>query len=221
MMRRNRCMGPKTFPSVMDDAVPWRVGAVVLAVALLVNLLTGNTLWRNYTLVGIAVFLVLHHLHHRGSWHIPPRTALAMAIVGALHFLGGSLAGVHRVFGVNGLYYILPWWDNAAHALGGAAVWLLADAVLRQHLGGLQRRVVTSVAAVALAVLAGVVVELYEFAGFLLFGTVDQGFYTNTMLDLYYDLLGAVAAAVAAHRWDAWWGPEAEEGPGAEAAQTF
>jgi hypothetical protein len=73
-------------------------------------------------------------------------------------------------------------------------------------------------AAVGLAVLLGVVVELHEFGGFVAFGTVDQGFYTNTMLDLYHDVLGAGAAAVLGHRWDAWFGPaEAAGDPATDA----
>lgn len=185
----------------------WAVGAGVLAGALATNVATGNALWRNYTLVGTAVFLVLYRLEQVGAMRIPTRTLHAITLVGALHFLGGSLAGLHEIFGVNGAYYIFPWWDNAAHLLGGAVAWLLCDAVLRQRLAMAARRPATSAAAVGLAVLVGVLVELYEFSGFLAFGTVDQGFYVNTMLDLYYDVLGAAAAGVVAHRWEAWFGP--------------
>lgn len=195
----------------------WTLGAGVLAVALATNVATGNALWRNYTLVGVLVFAGMYHLERRGTLVIPARTLHAIVAVGSLHFLGGSLAGVHDVFGVNGAYYIFPWWDNAAHLLGGAVAWLLADATLRARLDLAARRPATSLAAVGLAVLLGVAVELYEFGGFVAFGTVDQGFYTNTMLDIYYDVLGAGAAAVLAHRWEAWFGPAgpAEAGEGA------
>lgn len=196
----------------MKTRAVWSAGAVVLGVALAANVWNGNRLWTAYTLVGVVLFAAFLALDRRGIVRIPPGTLLAMTVLGALHFLGGSLAGVHRGFGVNGAYYVFPWWDNVAHFLGGGVVWMLADVVLRDRLGIPTRRVATSVAAVAFAALAGIAVELYEFTGFIAFGTVDQGFYVNTMLDLYYDVLGAAAIAVSAHQWARWWGTRSRAG---------
>lgn len=188
----------------MKRGTTWLLGAAVLAIALAANLATRNGLWTAYTIVGAVGFATFYALEKRGAWRIPQGTLVALSVLGALHYLGGSLAGVHRAFGVNGLYYVLPWWDNLAHFLGGAIAWTLADAVLRERLAVPARRFATSASALAFAALAGVAVELYEFAGFVGFGTIDQGFYVNTMLDLYYDLLGATAAGVAAHAWPRW-----------------
>lgn len=187
----------------MEVRHPWRIGAAVLLAALGLNLATGNGLWIAYTLVGIAAFTGLYLAEQRGIWRIPRGTLVGLSVLAALHFLGGSLAGVHEAFGVNGAYYVLPWWDNLAHFLGGALAWLLFDAVLRQWLDLEERQGATTLGALGVAVLAGVLVELYEFSGFLFFGTVDQGFYVNTMLDLYYDVLGGVAIAVWSHRGQA------------------
>lgn len=191
----------------------------MLILALVLNLSTGNGLWLAYTLVGVLAYAILFVLDRRGKLDVPSRTLMAMAIVASLHFLGGSLAGVHSVFGVNGAYYVLPWWDNVAHFLGGAVGWMFFDFLFRARMGLEERRVATSLAAVGFTAMAGIGVELYEFSGFLFFGTIDQGFYTNTMLDLYYDLLGAGAAAIAIHRWAAWFS-RAETSHGPEPAEA-
>lgn len=122
--------------------------------------------------------------------------ALAVWLVGlgaALHYVGGSMAGLHRVGGPNGLYYTFPWWDNVVHFLGSWAVGAAAAALLAAPPAGRFRLRVALAACVGVTV--GVAVEVYEFLQFVLWGTVDQGFYTNTVLDLYYNALGACAGA--------------------------
>lgn len=156
------------------------------------NLATRNTLWLGYTLIGLGGFFTLVGLLRARGWHVPSGPAWGAGIAGALHYVGGSLSGVHQIGGPNGLYYAFPWWDNVVHFLGSVSIALIAEVALRRRLASPALR---GLLATCVAVTAGVLVELYEFGQFLWLGTIDQGFYTNTVLDLYYNLLGACVAS--------------------------
>lgn len=171
---------------------PYLATGTALAIALGVNALTRNGLWFFYTLIGSGLFLLLVGFV-RLRWLKPPSSAVwAVGVVAALHYGGGSLSGLHQFGGPNGAYYVFPWWDNVVHVLGSAAVSVAAFVALRARLPHTSRALVATLA-ICLATLAGVLVELYEFAQFALLGTIDQGFYTNNMVDLYNNLLGAAA----------------------------
>jgi len=172
---------------------PYVATGVLLALAAALNLATGNRLWLGYTMVGVALLLVGVGLARLKGWFLPRRPAWLLGIMAAMHWGGGSLAGLHQVGGPNGLYYAFPWWDNVVHLVGSTAVGLAA-AILVHRLLPTRRRAVLFLAA-CIGITAGTFVELYEFAQYVLFGTVDQGFYTNTMVDLYNDALGAVLGA--------------------------
>ncbi len=90
------------------------------------------------------------------------------------------------------MYYALPWWDNVVHFLGAGAAGVAAAYLLAPRMTPTKG---TIFVAGCVASFLGMVVELYEFTGFLWFGTVDQGYYTNTLLDLYYNALGAFTGA--------------------------
>lgn len=180
--------------------LPYRVTAGVFAAALLLNAFTGNGLWMAYTLVGTTVFSVVVGLVRHHDLRIPPMAVWMVGLAAGLHYAGGSMGGVHQIGGLNGLYHVFPWWDNTVHALGSAAVAVAAVALLDIALPTAHRALVGFLG-LAVAALVGVLVELYEFAQFVFFGTVDQGFYTNTLLDLYYNLIGATLAVVLYGRW--------------------
>jgi hypothetical protein len=175
------------------DWRPYQATAGVLAGAVALNVWTGNGLWLAYSLVCWAVFLLAAGLVRAGRWSPAPRAVWLVGLTWGLHYVGGSLAGLHRVGGPNGLYYALPWWDNLVHGLGSAGVAVAACAALRPLLPG--RPMLAAFLAVAVSSLVGVAVELYEFAQFVWFGTVDQGFYTNTLVDLYSNLVGGAVGA--------------------------
>lgn len=186
-------MASKPSPSIVDWRPYWAT-AVALAVAAALNLATGNGLWLAYTLVGGTVFLVIIGLVRATPWRPPTRAVWMVGLAASLHYLGGSLSGLHQIGGPNGLYYAFPWWDNLVHGLGSAALGAAAAAGLLSVLPG--RRVLVAFLAVAVASLLGVGVELYEFAQYLWFGTVDQGYYTNTLVDLYSNLVGGAIGAI-------------------------
>lgn len=195
---------------------PWRrapyVAAFALvAVAVATNAAVGNRLWLGYSLVGLVLVGTVAALDAAYRWRLPDRLLWWCGVPLAMHYLGGSLSGLHQ-WGPNGLYYALPWWDNAVHFLGAAAVGVAAAHVLAPRLRpGRGARATTVVLATCVAATLGLAVELYEFTGFLWFGTVDQGYYTNTVLDLYYNALGGFAGA-----W-MWTRPRPTAGPAAAA----
>lgn len=170
---------------------PYGAALAILACAIAANLAVGNRLWLGYSLVGVVLIVTTMVLDHVNRWHLPDRLLWACGVPLAMHYLGGSLSGLHQ-WGTNGLYYVFPWWDNLVHFLGAGAVGVAAAYLLEPVVEG--RRTIIFVATCVAATL-GMAVELYEFTGFLWFGTVDQGYYTNTLLDLYYNTLGAFAGA--------------------------
>ncbi len=177
--------------------VAWRrpaylvsLGIVVLAVA--ANAAIHNRLWFSYSAIGVVLVVTVMVLDGVYRWHLPDRLLWWCGVPLAMHYLGGSLSGLHQ-WGTNGLYYALPWWDNLVHFIGTGAVGVAAAYLLAPRLP--RQRAVVVFAAGGIATTLGMLVEFYEFAGFLWFGTVDQGYYTNTVLDLYYNALGGFAGA--------------------------
>ena len=180
--------------------VPWRrapyvVALLLVASAVAVNAAVDNRLWLVYSVVGLVGLGALLAVDRAYRWHLPDRLLWWTTVPLAMHYLGGSLSGLHQ-WGSNGLYYALPWWDNLVHFLGAGAVGVAAAHVVRPRLAPARGvRATTVVLATCVAATLGLAVELYEFTGFLWFGTVDQGYYTNTVLDLYYNALGGFAGA--------------------------
>lgn len=170
----------------------WATGAV-LALALALNAFTRNGLWFWYTSLGVAGLLTFVGLARIGKLVFPTLAVWLFGIGGAMHYLGGSLSGIHAIGGPNGLYYAFPWWDNLVHALGAGSMGVAAAALLLPSLPG--RKVLVGFLAACVSVTVGVFVELYEFSQFVFFETIDQGFYTNTLLDLWNNLLGAALGA--------------------------
>lgn len=183
--------------SAATDWRPFYATGIALGAAFALNLATRNGLWLGYTLIGLGGFFTLVGLVRVRRWRVPVGPAWGAGLAGALHYVGGSLSGLHQVGGPNGLYYAFPWWDNVVHFLGSVSVALIAEVALR---GQVRPAWLRAFLATCVAVLLGVLVELYEFAQFLWLGTVDQGFYTNTVLDLYYNVLGGAAASALAIR---------------------
>ncbi|HLE47415.1 MAG TPA: hypothetical protein VI818_03885 [Candidatus Thermoplasmatota archaeon] len=181
--------------SANTDWRPFVATGFALGAALALNLLTHNSLWFWYTVLGLGILLTVAGATNAYRLRPPRQAVWGVGITASLHYVGGSLSGLHQIGGPNGLYYAFPWWDNVVHALGSGAIAMAAHAFLATRIHG--SRPFTAFLAVCVASFVGVLVELYEFAQFVFLGTVDQGFYTNTVLDLYYNLLGATLGAVA------------------------
>jgi hypothetical protein len=178
-------------PFVLPSA-PYIACFGIVLVAVAANAALHNRLWFTYSLVGLVVVATIFALDRVYAWHLPRRLLWWCGVPIAMHYLGGTLSGLHQ-WGSNGLYYALPWWDNLVHFLAAGAVGVAAAYLLAPRLPRQPRTVVFL--ATCLGAFLGLAVELYEFVGFLWFDTVDQGYYTNTVLDLYYNALGGFAGA--------------------------
>lgn len=152
----------------------------------------------SYNAIGAAATLLFTLVVHRLRLDLPRWPTLVCFVALSLHYIGGSLGGHFGIAGINGLYAVFPWYDRITHFAGTAGValllWHLLSA-LRQTRGWVLPDAALSWFAFGLTMGVGVAVELFEFTAWLLFGTIDQGFYTNTMMDLFVDTCGAAFGA--------------------------
>lgn len=169
--------------------------------------LEGKPLWASYNLIGALATLLFAFVVHRARLDLPRWPTLVCFAALCLHYVGGSLGGHFGVTGVNGLYAVFPWYDRITHFGGTAGVtllfWHLLASLARRRAWVLPP-VALSWFAFGLGMAVGVAVELFEFGAWTFFGTIDQGFYSNTMMDLFVDTCGAafgagLAAATARH----------------------
>ncbi len=165
----------------------------MLLMALGLNAWTRNGLWFWYTTLGVAGLLTFVGLARTGILVFPTLSVWMFGVAGALHYMGGSLSGLHTIGGPNGLYYVFPWWDNLVHLIGSAAMGIAAATILLAKIPA--SRGTIGFLATCIAVTVGTLVELYEFSQFLWLGTIDQGFYTNTLIDLWENLIGSAFGA--------------------------
>lgn len=187
---------------------PFLVGLACFAVLALVNEARDFALWRNYALSGIGLGGLTTYLVWRADWRLPHYIQWVIVAGLLLHYGGGSLGspdpfrmGLLDLHGVNGAYHEFTWWDNLTHGVGigaGAmAIAYLAEAYQLRRGFAWPGWAVGAIAVLG-ALAAGVVVELYEYLGKSAFQTIDQGGYVNTMRDLHFNVLGALAGAVLA-----------------------
>lgn len=180
------------------EVVPLLLLAAAFALLSVATLVEGKRLWAAYNAVGVAVTLAFALLVARLRIALPRVPALVCYVAICLHYVGGSLGGHFGVEGVNGLYAVFPWYDRITHFGGAAGVSLLVWHVLaglRAAHAWVVPDAALAWAAFGLTMAVGVGVELFEFGAWTFFGTIDQGFYSNTMMDLLVDTCGAAFGA--------------------------
>lgn len=174
----------------------WALGSLAVAFASLsiATYLEAKPLWAAYNALGVLFTLTFALVIRRLRVPLPGRATALCYIAVCLHYVGGSLGGHFGVAGVNGLYAKIAWYDRVTHFAGAAGVALLCFHLLGQleaaHGWVISERAV-AIFAFTIAMTLGVFTELFEFAAWTFFGTVDQGFYSNTMMDLFTDTAGA------------------------------
>jgi hypothetical protein len=192
----------------LHHVLPFAIGLAAFAALAVLNESRGFTLWRNYALSGVVLGGIVTWILWRKDVRLPHYIQWVIVAGLILHYGGGSLGspspfrmGLMGMHGVNGAYHEYTWWDNLTHGVGigaGAmAIAYLADAYqLRRGLAWPW----WAIAGLSLlgALTGGVGVELYEYLGKTAFQTIDQGGYVNTMRDLHFNVLGAVAGAAIA-----------------------
>lgn len=186
------------------DVLPILFLAAALASVAVATYLEGKRLWAAYNVVGLTLLLAFALLVARLRLDLPRGATLVCYLTLILHYVGGSLGGHFGIDGVNGLYAVFPWWDRVTHFAGASGVALLAFHVLRGVGARDAWRVpdgALALFAFALTMAVGVGVELFEFGAWTFFATIDQGFYSNTMMDLYGDATGAAFGAALGVAW--------------------
>lgn len=205
---RDFLRAPATVPLLL-------VAAALLCLAL-ATFAEGKRLWAAYNAVGATLALALAVVLWWQRLELPRAAALVCLGTAMLHYVGGAVGGP----GINGMYAAVPWWDRVTHFAGAAGVAVLALGLLRaasrRDGGWTLPASALALFAFCLAVAVGVGVELFEFGAWAMFGTIDQGFYSNTMMDLFDDATGAAFGAALAHAWTrarALVSPAADAGP--------
>lgn len=178
------------------DARAWALVFLAAAFAslALATALEGKRLWAAYNLLGVLFTLIFALVIHRLRVPIPPRATMICYIAVCFHYVGGSLGGHFGLTGINGLYAAIPWYDRVTHFAGASGIALLTFHLLLEMSrarGWIVSERAWAVFAFACAMTMGVFIELFEFGAWTFFGTVDQGFYSNTMMDLFTDTAGA------------------------------
>lgn len=188
--------------------MPFLVGLATFALLAALNHGRGFDLWRNYALSGLGLGGITTWVLYRYDVRVPHYIQWVIVIGLWLHYGGGSLGspdpyrmGLLGYHGINGAYHVHTWWDNLTHFMGIGAgtmaiAYLLEAYQVRRGLAW--SKLVVFALAVTAGLAAGVGVELYEYLGKAVFQTIDQGGYANTMMDLHFNLLGAVVGGALA-----------------------
>lgn len=124
------------------------------------------------------------------AWLLATLREAGWAPLGVFVFYLVAAQGLH-------LYTIWPVLDAPTHFAGGAAAVIFSSAAIRHGapLLGATPRSIRLLASVGLAAIVAVLWEFYEFACDRYLGTqMNQGV-ADTLADLFFGLLGAVAAA--------------------------
>ena len=129
-----------------------------------------------------------------------------LTIWGFLHLSGGNIrVGEGVLYGLELIriapaYHILRY-DHAVHMFGFGVATLVCHHLLKPYLReGIERWVLLSFMLVLMSSGFGAVNEILEFLAVVLVPETGVGGYTNTLLDLVFNLLGGVAAVA----WLAW-----------------
>lgn len=173
-------------------------GLVVLA-ALILNQAVGNDLWRWYSLIGVPVFIALVVAVRHFDWPVPWTSATLIGLGTTMHYIGGSLGFLDAFPQPNGLYAEYPWWDDVVHAINTMALCAAAAPVVaRRWHGNAGAGIFITI---CIGAMGGVLIEVYEFAHFFFLDTVDQGYYTNTMMDFINNTWGGIIGALIGWPW--------------------
>lgn len=176
-----------------------------LALGSLAFLGSGNTEFVIYVVVIVAIFAGTLWLHK--SVQFPLWTLWLLSIWGLMHVLGGAVQigdhvlFAHRLFpllDLGGEFYILKY-DQLVHGYLYGLVAVMAYHAIVQHFALPRRGMMLAIVAVLVSFGIGGLNEIMEFFISL---TMENGVggYDNTMLDMCFNLSGAVVA-VTAYTW--------------------
>jgi len=147
-------------------------------------------IWALGCLLSLIVCFLPTLLKRRWKIHLPIELELLIVLALFLHSGGGALDAYHNI----------PWWDHITHFLSTAVVSLLAFivmAIIDAYSSEIKFNMPLLIFFIVIFSLAmGVIWEFFEFTSDLLFGTHAQLNNTDTMVDLFFDLLGGIIVAI-------------------------
>jgi len=148
----------------------------------------------------LFLLLVLFTVH---KTHFTPLILWGLSLWGLLHMAGGGVPvadGVlysYKLIDIvgNGESAILKF-DQAVHAFGFAVATLVAHHLMAPRWAPNASRTLLYIGAALIGMGLGAVNEIVEFIAVVTFPETGVGGYFNTALDLVFNTLGAVAAAI-------------------------
>ncbi len=161
-------------------------------------LVSGNTEFIYYTAMMVMTISVILFIHRR--MHFYPIILLSLSMLGLLHLLGGN-------FYIHGIRLYDIWlispnifkYDNFVHTFGSGVMVMLAYAMLKPVLRNPfeHHDNYFIILLVLIGMGLGVINELIEFIAVLTFKASNEvGYYTNTLLDLTFNTIGAMIMAI-------------------------
>lgn len=161
-------------------------------------------LWRgNYEFLfySVGIFAIVWYIHRNyHTFYFTKSTLILLSIFGFLHlFAGQFMIGDVRLYD----YWLIPdmlKFDNVVHALGGGIAGFISYNFLSPHLDSTFKRssffIIILIATMASGF--GAFNEIIEFIAVVFLDAAEAvGDYTNTAIDLVYNLIGALLVSMA------------------------
>lgn len=175
------------------------VNVASIAVFAPISLRGGNQEFLLYAGVIVAISALAARYQRRVE--LPMSLLWGLTAWGILHLVGGNLpAGDTVLYGVI-LVPLAPEWsilryDQLVHAYGFGVATLVCHHFLRPYLREGARGFGLAVLIALMGVGVGAMNEVLEFVAVVVFPETGVGGYTNTLLDLVFNLIGATGAVV-------------------------
>lgn len=171
--------------------------ASYLLLSAVVSILNQNYEFLYYTAL-VTIILIIIVLYHK-RMHLPFSVMLGLTGVGVLHFAGGSLyLGTTRLYDL----WLIPEifkYDNLVHMVAIFVATFALYSLLYPHLDKALKhsKFLLSVLLILLAAGLGALHEILELIAVLFFDAQEQvGDYFNNIFDLFFNMLGAIAACL-------------------------
>lgn len=162
----------------------------------------------NYEFIAYAVLIVIIFALLYGTLHItkfPTTIIIGLTVWGLLHMMGGTVQvgegvlyayRIYPFYDGGGDFYILKM-DQVVHAFLYGVVALMFLHLLRRIIQIRTHRILVALIAVLAATGLSVLNEIIEFAAVVALPETGVGGYENTVLDLIFNLSGAIVAVIS------------------------
>ena len=153
----------------------------------------GNYEFLGYVVVLVFFILLIWYLHI--LFNFTTGVLFGMSIWGLLHMAGGGIIINNAVLYA---YWLLPFlkYDMFVHAFGFGMATILSYQILKNSFVKDVSRLKISIFLVFIGMGLGALNEIVEFVMTLLIANTGVGGYENTMLDIIFNTIGSIIAAI-------------------------